>query len=352
MQRQINQEHHHQQLETIWFSGYTIQNPSVCHEKCTTVCAFQHHLACNLNRKSEFCAHKTNWVSIISCGAAAVKNRVWQNIFILMNCQGCLEQGWVRTPALENSIKNIWLISQNSMRWTFALKSFPGALPTHNVGMAFSFSGIVLQNTTTASCTPFGLSVLGHDATTGLIWWLKLDGDACFFPTTTKPVRMDVIAWWCCAVSCNFSNLGCMWEFLQTPVKCHSIYVSLSQVWCVFEDLVYTLQLMKLLIQTCQTGSIKSKSIKMWEACLFSTSNFQSSIWATCCSRCNTKGILCIMAACCRTNILHNSMAFEMTSFFLHVHNPSEMCQGEKMCTAHYGHRTNQYIGTKFQFGD
>ncbi len=104
MQRQINQEHHHQ-LETIWFSGYTIQNPSVCQEKCTTVCAFQHHLACNLNRKSEFCAHKTNWVSIISCGAAAVKNRVWQSIFILMNCQGHLEQGWVRTPALENSIK-------------------------------------------------------------------------------------------------------------------------------------------------------------------------------------------------------------------------------------------------------
>jgi hypothetical protein len=76
--------------------------------------------------------------------------------------------------------------------------------------MAFSFSGIALQNTTTASCTPFGLSVLEHDATTGLTWWLKLDGDACFFPTTTKPVRMDVIAWWCCAVSCNFSNLGCM----------------------------------------------------------------------------------------------------------------------------------------------
>lgn len=147
------------------------------------------------------------------------------------------------------------------MRWTFALKSFPGALPTHNVGIAFSFSVIVLQNPTNTSCTPFGLSVLGDDATTtGLTWWLKLDGNACFFPTTTKPVRMDVIAWWCCAVSCNFSDLGCMWKFLQTPVKCQSIYVSVSQVWCVFEDLVYTLQLMKLLIQTCQTGSTRRAS--------------------------------------------------------------------------------------------
>lgn len=63
-----------------------------------------------------------------------------------------------------------------------------------------------------------------------------------------------------------------------------------------------------------------------------------------------------IMAACCRTNILHNSMAFEKTSFFLHVHNPSEMCQGidtlEKMCTGHYGHRTSTLepssnLGTK-----
>lgn len=102
MQRQINQEHHqwrpYGSLVTQFKTPlYAMKN--VPHS------AFQHHLACNLNRKSEFCAHKTNWVSIISCGANAVKNIVWQNIFILMNCQGCLEQGWVRTPALENSIK-------------------------------------------------------------------------------------------------------------------------------------------------------------------------------------------------------------------------------------------------------
>ncbi len=222
--------------------------------------AFQHHLACNLNRKSEFCAHKTNWVSIISCGAAAVKNRVWQNIFILMNCQGCpLNKGELELQLWRIQLKHLTDLSQDSMRWTFALKSFPGALPTHNVGIAFSFSGIVLQNTTTASCTPFGLSVLGDDATTGLTWWLKLDGDACFFPTTTKPVRMDVIAWWCCAVSCNFcSSTSPIWvaceSFSRLLWNANQFNVSVSQVWCVFEDLVYTLQLMKLLIQVVRLG--------------------------------------------------------------------------------------------------
>lgn len=172
----------------------------------------------------------------------------------------------------------------------------------------------------------------------------------------------------CCFLQllfCNFSNLGCMWEFLQTPMKCQSIYVSVSQVWCVFEDLVYTLQLMKLLIQTCQTRSTR------W------ASKCQSNLKALKCGRLASSPLQIstpalghmlqplqhkrhllyhIMAACCRTNILHNSMAFEKTSFFPHVHNPSEMCQGihtlEKMCTGHYGHRTgtlepSSNLGTK-----
>lgn len=144
------------------------------------------------------------------------------------------------------------------MRWTFALKSFPGALPTHNVGIAVSFSGIVLQNTTTASCTPFGLSVLGDDATTGLTWWLKLDGDACFFPTTTKPVRMDVIAWWCCAVSCNFGSAT-----FPIWVACESfsrLLWNANQFMSVFHKFDVSL---KILYIPCNLWSFWSKLVRL-----------------------------------------------------------------------------------------
>lgn len=119
--------------------------------------------------------------------------------------------------------------------------------------------------------------------------WMLLHGGAVLFPATSVlqlfqfglHVRVSPDSYEMPINLCqSFTSLMCLWRSCIYPATYEASDPNLSD-W-----------VNKMSIKV----SIKSKSIKMQEACLFSTSNFHSSIWATCCSHCNTKGIFCIIS--------------------------------------------------------